>query len=59
MRKEMTFNHYGDKANPQVRHLSSIHPDTHIEVFPGMNHGQLLIDHPEEVAKRMIALNRR
>ena len=54
---------YGTKeafvAKPQVRHLCSIHPDTHIEVFLGMNHGQLLIDHPEEVAKRMIALSRR
>ena len=24
--------------------------------FPGMNHGQLLVDHPDEVAKRIIEL---
>ena len=48
---------YGTKeafvARPQVKHLCSIHPDTHVEIFPGMNHGQLLVDHPEEVAKRI------
>lgn len=48
---------YGTKeafvAKPQVRHLCALHPDTHVEVFPGMNHGQLLVDHPGEVAKRM------
>ena len=48
---------YGTKeafvAKPQARHLCSLHPDTHVEIFPGMNHGQLLVDHPGEVAKRM------
>ena len=48
---------YGTKeafvAKPQVRHLCALHPDTHVEVFPGMNHGQLLVDYPGEVAKRM------
>ena len=48
---------YGTKesfvAKPQARHLCAIHPSTHVEVFPGMNHGQFLIDHPEEVAKRI------
>lgn len=48
---------YGTKeafvAKPQVRHLCALHPDTHLEVFSGMNHGQLLVDHPGEVAKRM------
>ena len=48
---------YGTKeafvAKPQVRHLCALHPDTHVEVFPGMNHGQLLVDHPGEVAERM------
>jgi pimeloyl-ACP methyl ester carboxylesterase len=48
---------YGTKeafvAKPQARHLSALQPDTHVEVFPGMNHGQLLIDHPEEVAGRI------
>ena len=45
---------YGTKeafvAKPQARHLSALQPDTHVEVFPGMNHGQLLVDHPEVVA---------
>ena len=56
---------YGTKetfvAKPQARHLSrhlcALHPDTHVEVFPGMNHGQFLIDHPEEVAGRIRRLN--
>ena len=41
-------------AKPQVRHLLSIWPDARITVFPGMNHGQLLIDRPEEVAVRIM-----
>ena len=48
---------YGTKeafvARPQADHLCAIHPDTHVEVFPGMNHGQLLVDHPEEIAERI------
>lgn len=48
---------YGSKeafvAKPQVEHLVKLHPDTHVEVFPGMNHGQLLVDHPDEVARRI------
>ena len=48
---------YGTKeafvAKPQARHICALHPDTHVEIFPGMNHGQLLIDHPGEVANRM------
>ena len=48
---------YGTKeafvAKPQARHLLSLCPSAQVEVFPGMNHGQLLIDHPEEVAKRI------
>ena len=51
---------YGSKeafvAKPQVRHLCALHPDTHVEVFPGMNHGQFLVDHPDEVARRISAL---
>ena len=53
---------YGTKeafvAKPQATHLCKIHPDTHVEVFPGMNHAQLLVDHPEEVAKRILDLKR-
>lgn len=48
---------YGSKealvAKPQVKHLLKLHPNTHVEVFPKMNHGQLLIDHPEEIANRI------
>ena len=48
---------YGTKeafvAKPQARHLLTLCPDAHIEVFKGMNHGQLLIDRPEEVAQRI------
>lgn len=34
-------------------YLKGLHPEAHIEVFPKMNHGELLIEHPEEVAKRI------
>ena len=51
---------YGTKeafvARPQAKHLCTIHPGTRVEVFPGMNHGQLLIDHPEETAGRIQSL---
>ena len=53
---------YGTKeafvAKPQVDHLCAIHPDAHVEVFKGMNHGQFLVDHPEEVARRIDAVLR-
>ena len=45
-------------AKPQVDHLLAIHPDTHVEVFKGMNHGQLLVDHPEEVARRIVSITK-
>ena len=48
---------YGTKeafvAKPQANHLLKLYPDTHVEVFPKMNHGQLLIDHPEEIEARI------
>ena len=48
---------YGTKeafvARPQVRHLKTLYSDTKIEIFKGMNHGQLLIDRPEEVVSRI------
>ena len=51
---------YGTKeafvAKPQAKHLLSLCPEAHVEVFPKMNHGQLLVDHPEEVAERIIKL---
>ena len=43
-------------AKPQVKHLKELYPKTTVEVFKGMNHGQLLIDHPEIVAKRIILM---
>lgn len=53
---------YGTKeafvAKSHAEHLRSLHPDTHVEIFPGMNHGQLLVDHPEEVAERIDTLFR-
>ena len=53
---------YGTKeafvAKPQVNHLLKLCPEAHIEVFPKMNHGQLLVDHPGEVVKRILALIR-
>ena len=48
---------YGTKeafvAKPQAEHLLALDPAAHVEVFPKMNHGQLLVDHPEEVARRI------
>lgn len=48
---------YGTKeafvAKPQVKHLQKLHPDVHVEIFRGMNHGQLLIDRPDEIASRL------
>jgi hypothetical protein len=50
----MNFQLFGTEvAKPQVKHLLSLCPQAHIEVFKGMNHGQLLIDHPEEIARRI------
>ena len=49
---------YGTKetfvAKPQAEHLLRLCPSAHVEVFKGMNHGQLLVDHPDEVARRII-----
>ena len=51
---------YGTKeafvAKPQVRHLLALCPSAHVEIFPGLNHGQLLVDHPAEVALRIAAV---
>ena len=47
------FDAMGREIAPRTRHLCVLQPDTHVEVFPGMNHGQLLVDHPEEVARRI------
>ncbi|MBP5333845.1 MAG: alpha/beta hydrolase [Bacteroidales bacterium] len=43
-------------AKPQAEHLKKICPEVHLEVFPKMNHGQLLVDHPDEVARRIIKM---
>ena len=43
-------------AKPQVKHLKKLFPNTNVEVFKGMNHGQLLIDNPEEIAQRIIRM---
>jgi hypothetical protein len=40
-------------ARPQVKHLQRLHPEVKVEIFKGLNHGQLLIDHPDEVAERI------
>lgn len=43
-------------AKPQVKHLLHLHPSLQVEVFDGMNHGQLLADRPQEVAERITGL---
>ena len=40
-------------AKPQVKHLKRLCPNVNVEVFKKMNHGQLLIDCPDEIAKRI------
>lgn len=44
---------YGTKeaffAKAQIKHLLTLHKDTHIEAFKQLNHGQLLIDCPEKI----------
>lgn len=51
---------YGTKeafvAKPQAEHLLTLCPDARIEVFPKMNHGQFLVDHPDEVASRILSI---
>lgn len=48
---------YGTKeafvAKPQMEHLQKLCPELQVAVFPGSNHGQLLVDHPDEVAQRI------
>ena len=43
-------------AKPQAKHLKALCPESHIEIFKGLNHGQLLIDHPDQVAERITCL---
>ena len=43
-------------AKPQAKHLLSLYPKAHVEIFEGMNHGQLLVDHPEEIVQRIIQI---
>lgn len=51
---------YGTKeafvAKPQVKHMKRLSPNVNVEIFKKMNHGQFLIDCPEEVAKRILLI---
>ena len=51
---------YGTKesfvAKPQATHLLHLASNAHIEVFSGMNHGQLLVDRPEDIRLRIDAI---
>ena len=51
---------YGTKeafvAKPQAKHLLTLCPHAHVEVFPGMNHGQFLVDHPDLLAQKLLTL---
>lgn len=51
---------YGTKeafvAKPQVKHLKTLCPNVKVEIFDKMNHGQLLVDHPDQVAERIIRM---
>jgi pimeloyl-ACP methyl ester carboxylesterase len=43
-------------AKPQLRHLQRLCPEVKVEIFKKMNHGQLLVDCPEEIAKRILLM---
>ena len=43
-------------ARPQAKHLKTLCPNAKVEIFDKMNHGQLLVDHPDQVAKRIIGM---
>ena len=43
-------------AKPQAKHLKALCPEVHIEIFKGLNHVQLLVDHPDQVAERITSL---
>ena len=51
---------YGTKeafaGKPQVKHLKTLSMNIKVEIFDKMNHGQLLIDHPDQIAKRIIGM---
>ena len=46
---------YGTKeafaAKPQVKHLKTLSMNVKVQIFDKINHGQLLIDHPDQIAK--------
>ena len=43
-------------AKPQAKHLKALCPNVHIDIFKGLIHGQLLIDHPDQVAEMITCL---
>ena len=43
-------------AKLQVEHLKCLCPNVKVEIFDKMNHGQLLIDHPDQVAERILRM---
>ena len=45
-------------AKPQVKHLKRLCPKAKIKIFKNMNHGQLLIDRPEEVANMIKSITK-
>ena len=43
-------------AKYMFSHLESLAPHCHITRFPGMQHGQLVIDHPDRVAQLLVEI---
>lgn len=43
-------------ARPQVKHLLRLWPTTNVRVSERLNHGQLLVDHPDGVARRIVEI---
>lgn len=51
----MDFKTFGNIGAPSLLLISGL--GVSYEIFKGMNHGQLLVDHPEEVAVRITRMH--
>ena len=48
--------HESSVAKYMFRHLATLAPHCHITRFPRMQHGQLVIDHPDRVAQLLMEI---
>ena len=50
----MNFQLFGKKQAPTLLLIPGL--GVSYEIFEGMNHGQILVDHPEEIVQRIIQI---